>query len=81
MWLAYSDEMAKPRSKDPIERESTRLTCVATMCGQTTNEREFWKEMITGLMGSEIKKEGLLRTHPEKVRMATWGSKTLDKDN
>ena len=86
MWLAYSDEMAKPKSKDPIERESTRLTCVATMGGQTTNEREFWKEMITGLMGSEIKTEGLVRplgglVDPEKVRMATWGSKTLDKAN
>lgn len=86
MWLAYSDEMAKPKSKDPIERESTRLTCVATMGGQTTNEIEFWKEMITGLMGSEIKTEGLVRplgdlVDPEKVRMATWGSKTLDKAN
>ena len=86
MWLAYSDEMAKPKSKDPIERESTRLTCVATMGGQTTNEREFWKEMITGLMGSEINTEGLVRplgglVDPEKVRMATWGSKTLDKAN
>ena len=86
MWLAYSDEMAKPKSKDPIERESTRLTCVATMGGQTTNEREFWKAMITGLMGSEINTEGLVRplgglVEPEKVRMATWGSKTLDKAN
>lgn len=86
MWLAYSDEMAKPKSKDPIERESTRLTCVATMGGQTTNEREFWKEMITGLMGSGINTEGLVRplgglVDPEKVRMATWGSKTLDKAN
>ena len=86
MWLAYSDEMAKPKSKDPIELESTRLTCVATMGGQTTNEIEFWKEMITGLMGSEIDTEGLVRplgglVDPEKVRMATWGSKTLDKAN
>ena len=86
MWLAYSDEMAKPKSKEPIERESTRLTCVATMGGQTTNEIEFWKEMITGLMGSEINTEGLVRplgslVDPEKVRMATWGSKTLDKAN
>ena len=86
MWLAYSDDMAKPKSKDPIERESTRLTCVATMGGQTTNEIEFWKEMITGLMGSEINTEGLVRplgslVDPEKVRMATWGSKTLDKAN
>ena len=86
MWLAYSDEMAKPKSKDPLERESTRLTCVASMGGQTTNEIEFWKEMITGLMGSEIDTEGLVRplgglVDPEKVRMATWGSKTLDKAN
>ena len=86
MWLSYSDEMAKPKSKDPIERESTRLTCVATMGGQTTNEIEFWKEMITGLMGSEIDTEGLVRplgglVDPEKVRMATWGSKTVDKAN
>ena len=86
MWLAYSDEMAKPKSKDSIERESTRLSCVATTGGQTTNEIEFWKEMITGLMGSEINTEGLVRplgglVDPEKVRMATWGSKTLDKAN
>ena len=86
MWLAYSDEMAKPKSEDPIELESTRLTCVATMGGQTTNEIEFWKEMITGLMGSEIDTEGLVRplgglVDPEKVRMATWGSKTLNKAN
>jgi hypothetical protein len=86
MWLGYSDEMAKPKSKDPIERESTRLSCVVTMGGQTTNEIEFWKEMITGLMGSEINTEGLVRplgglVDPEKVRMATWGSKTLDKAN
>ena len=86
MWLAYSDEMAKPKSKDPIERESTRLTCVATTGGQTTTQTEFWKEMITDLMGSEIDTEGLVRplgglVDPEKVRMATWGSKTLDKAN
>ena len=54
MWLAYSDEMAKQKSKDPIERESTRLTCVVTMGGQTTNEIEFWKQMITGLMGTKL---------------------------
>ena len=41
MWLAYSDDMAKPKSKDPIERESTRLTCVATTGGQTTNRTEL----------------------------------------
>ena len=86
MWLAYSDDMAKPKSKDPIERESTRLTCVATTGGQTTNQTEFWKEMITDLMGPKIEAEGFVRplgslVDPEKVRMATWGAKSLEQAN
>ena len=41
MWLAFTDEMANPNSTEPIERESTRLTCVATAGGQTANSAEF----------------------------------------
>jgi acetyl esterase len=86
MWLAYSDDMAKAKSKDPIERESTRLTCVATTGGQTTNQTEFWKEMITDIMGSKIEAEGFVRpldglVDPEKIRMATWGASTLEEMN
>ena len=86
MWLAYSDDMAKPKSKDPIKRESTRLTCVATTGGQTTNQTEFWKEMITDIMGSKIEAEGFVRplgglVDPEKVRMATWGASSLEEMN
>ena len=84
MWLAFSDDMAKPKSKDPIKRESTRLTCVATNGGQTTNKTEFWKEMITDLMGSQIEAESFVRplgtlVDPEKVRMATWGASSLEE--
>ena len=84
MWLAYSDDMAKPKNKDPIKRESTRLTCVATTGGQTTNKTEFWKEMITDIMGSKIDAEGFVRpldglVDPEKVRMATWGASSLEE--
>jgi acetyl esterase len=84
MWLAYSDDMAKPKSKDPIKRESTRLTCVATTGGQTTNQTEFWKEMITDIMGHKIEAEGFVRSlgrlvDPEKIRMATWGASSLEE--
>ena len=41
MWLAFADDMAKPNSEDPIGRESTRLTCVATSGGQTDTSPEF----------------------------------------
>lgn len=48
MYLAFHDDMADPKSDDPIARQSTRLTCVATMGGQTTMDVEWWKKHIPG---------------------------------
>ena len=48
MWLAFHDEMANPNSDDPVERESSRLTCVATNGGQTTMDLQWWKKWIPG---------------------------------
>jgi len=36
LWLAMHDDLAKPDSSDPIERESTRLTCAAVLGAQTS---------------------------------------------
>ncbi|MGB4710401.1 MAG: alpha/beta hydrolase [Fuerstiella sp.] len=86
MWLAFTDEMSQPDSSDPIERESTRLTCVATAGGQTSNGVEFWRKTIGPLLGENRKIESLLKPlgkekDPEKVRVATWGAKTLEQAN
>jgi acetyl esterase len=86
MWLAFSDDMAKPDSKDPIERESTRLTCVATSGGQTATSAEFWLKTIGPLLGDKQKIESLARpfggeSDPEKARIAMWGAKTLEEAN
>ncbi|MDA7527582.1 alpha/beta hydrolase, partial [bacterium] len=75
MWLAFTDDMARPESDDPIERESTRLTCVATAGGQTSNSSEFWRKIISPLLGEGQNVESLSKsfngeTDPEKVRMA-----------
>jgi hypothetical protein len=85
MWLAFTDEMAKPDSSDPIERESTRLTCVATAGGQTSNGSDFWRKTIGPLLGDK-KVESLAlplngERDPEKVRIAKWGAKTLEEAN
>ena len=48
MWLAFHDDMADPDAHDPIVRESTRLSCVATNGGQTTMEREWWLKRVPG---------------------------------
>ena len=84
MWLAYSDDMARPGSKDPIECESTRLSCVATAGGQTTNDIEFWQDMIATLLGPDVDPKSLSRPlgdirDAEQARIATWGAKTLDE--
>jgi acetyl esterase/lipase len=36
LWLAFHDEMADPKSSDPVARESTRLWCAAVSGAQTT---------------------------------------------
>ncbi len=36
LWLAMHDDLAKPDSSDPIERESTRLTCAAVLGAQSS---------------------------------------------
>jgi hypothetical protein len=48
MYLAFHDEMAQPTGEDPVERESTRLVCVATQGGQTTMDVKWWLNRIPG---------------------------------
>ncbi len=36
LWLLYHDDLADPKSKDPVARESTRLYCAAVNNAQTT---------------------------------------------
>ena len=48
MYLAFHDEMADPSSSDPVERESSRLTCVATSGGQTTMDFDWWQKWVPG---------------------------------
>lgn len=41
MWLAFHDDLADPRSSDPVLRQSTRLTCVAVDNGQSSYDPRF----------------------------------------
>ena len=57
MWLAFHDEMADPNSSDPIKRESSRVTCVATGGGQTTMDQDLWAKWIPGLESRRTRAE------------------------
>ncbi len=41
MWLAFHDDLADPKSDDPVARQSTRLTCVAVDNGQSSYDPRF----------------------------------------
>ncbi|MEI6713863.1 MAG: alpha/beta hydrolase [Verrucomicrobiota bacterium] len=44
LWLAFHPDMADPKSRDPVARESTRLRCVAVGAAQTTLDPQQMKE-------------------------------------
>lgn len=74
MWLGFSDEMANVNSNNPIERESTRVTCVATKGGQTTMESDFWRNHIAKYApGEEVNFRKSIRQN--------YGAKTVKEAN
>ncbi|HEY5314335.1 MAG TPA: alpha/beta hydrolase [Pirellulales bacterium] len=44
LWLAFHDDMADPKSSDPIARESTRLMCAGVLGAQTTLDPQQMRE-------------------------------------
>ena len=44
LWLAFHDDLADPKSKDPVLRESSRLQCAAVIGAQTTLDPKQMKE-------------------------------------
>jgi acetyl esterase/lipase len=48
MWIAFRDDMAKPGSADPVERQSTRLSCIGPYNGQCSYDPRWIKKHIGG---------------------------------
>src|SRR3954454_8215418 len=52
LWLALHDDIADPKSSDPVARESSRLACAAVLSAQTsldpTELREWIPNAISG---------------------------------
>lgn len=46
MYLAFHDDLADPKSDDPLKKESTRLQCVAPNGGQMTMDLTWWARHI-----------------------------------
>jgi acetyl esterase/lipase len=48
LWLAFRDDLADPKSADPIARESTRLTCAAVLGAQSSYDPRWIQKNIGG---------------------------------
>jgi acetyl esterase/lipase len=46
LWLGFHDDMADPKSDDPVLRQSTRLSCMAVFDGQTSYDPRFIRKMF-----------------------------------
>ncbi len=48
LWLAFHDDLADPKSEDPVARQSTRLTCAAVAGAQTSYDWRFCERIGLG---------------------------------
>jgi hypothetical protein len=48
LWLGFHDDLADPKSNDPVLRQSTRLTCMAVTNGQTSYDPRFIRDLFPG---------------------------------
>ena len=46
MWLLYHDDLAEPRSDDPVARQSTRIICAVSIGGQTSYDPRVIKKLF-----------------------------------
>jgi acetyl esterase len=83
MWLGFHEDLADPKSDDPVARESTRIAAIGTLGGQSTYDPIKIKELIGGPAWehpSILKIYGLanvdeaLHPTPEKQKLYDEGS-------
>jgi acetyl esterase len=48
LWIALKDDMADPESDDPVERQSTRVSCIVPMAGPTNLDPDWIRENLGG---------------------------------
>jgi acetyl esterase/lipase len=46
LWLGFHDDLADPGSKDPVLKESSRLTCMVVYNGQTSYDPRFIRQLF-----------------------------------
>lgn len=48
LWVALHDDLANPKAEDPVLRESSRVSCVISWDGQTSNDPHVIRPLLGG---------------------------------
>lgn len=74
LWLAYHDDLADPKSDDPIARQSTRLLCAAVMVPQTSLDPQQMKEWTPNSRygGHAFGKKDFAQFLTEREKILPW---------
>lgn len=48
LWIAFHDDLADPKSPDPVQRQSTRLTCAVVQGAQCTYDPRLIQKIVGG---------------------------------
>jgi acetyl esterase/lipase len=81
LYLLYHDDMADPKSTDPIARESTRLLCAAVNGPQTTLDPKVCREWMPnarygghafGITGKEGRDSAFSTFHEQRETLLPW---------
>jgi acetyl esterase/lipase len=67
MWIGFHDDLAKPESSDPVERQSTRIQAIGTFGGQGTYDPVKIKQLVGG------------RAHEHPSLLKIYGLKSLEE--
>lgn len=46
LWLAFHDDLANPKSDDPVQRESSRLSAVGALNTQASYDLRDWEQIV-----------------------------------
>jgi acetyl esterase len=68
LWLAFKDDLADPKSKDAVERESTRLSCAGVFGAQSSYDPRWIKKVVGG------------RAHEHAALLPFYGLKPGEED-
>lgn len=81
LWLAFHDDLADPKSADPVARESTRLFCAAVTGAQTTLDPKPLREWMPnakygghafGVTGKEGRDSAFAAFHDQREKLLPW---------